>query len=323
MFLVVEKYLLVSEREGRIGGVVTPILGRAVGEGWAVLSAHGLGLFDLLFRLHFGGRVVLPHNLFGGRFLFLEGSPVLFGDFLLLEFVAVDEAVHKSLSLVLPDLHVGHLLTLRHVVFGEVGSFDLFFRLCLRQHAGDSLHQNDDPERGFMNDSRLLTDHAPQLFLPLRVSPLQSAQAGQALYVFLRGWIKLDGISAEAVIGDHFADVFLGGITSYANEAKQDVLGVQQKTIESFGAVSEECALQMAEGARKALNTDIAVSVTGIAGPGGEEPGKPVGTVWMGVSTEKSLKARMFTFEGSRQEVRVQTVSAAFDAILERIQAES
>ena len=79
----------------------------------------------------------------------------------------------------------------------------------------------------------------------------------------------------------------------------------------------------MAEGARKALNTDIAISVTGIAGPGGEEPGKPVGTVWMGVSTEKSLKAHMFTFEGLRQEVRVQTVSAAFDAILETIQAES
>ena len=117
--------------------------------------------------------------------------------------------------------------------------------------------------------------------------------------------------------------VYKGAVVSYVNEVKHGLLGVGEDVLDSDGAVSEKCALQMAEGARKALNTDIAISVTGIAGPGGEEPGKPVGTVWMGVSTEKSLKARMFTFEGSRQEVRVQTVSAAFDAILERIQAES
>ena len=117
--------------------------------------------------------------------------------------------------------------------------------------------------------------------------------------------------------------MYKGAVVSYVNEVKHGLLGVGEDVLDSDGAVSEKCALQMAEGARKALNTDIAVSVTGIAGPGGEEPGKPVGTVWMGVSTEKCLKAHMFMFEGSRLEVRVQTVSAAFDAILERIQAES
>ena len=119
------------------------------------------------------------------------------------------------------------------------------------------------------------------------------------------------------------SEVYKGAIVSYVNEVKHGLLGVGDDVLETDGAVSEACALQMAEGARKALHTDIAVSVTGIAGPGGEEPGKPVGTVWMGVSTVDFKRARMFTFEGSRQEVRVQTVSAAFDAILETIQTES
>ena len=117
--------------------------------------------------------------------------------------------------------------------------------------------------------------------------------------------------------------VYKGAVVSYVNEVKHGLLGVGDDVLESEGAVSEKCALQMSEGARKALNTDIAVSVTGIAGPGGEEPGKPVGTVWLGVSTEKNTWAQMFTFEGSRQEVRVQTVSAAFDAILETLKDES
>ena len=145
-----------------------------------------------------------------------------------------------------------------------------------------------------------------------------------------RGWTLA---SAESLTGGLIGScitsvpgssvVYKGAVVSYVNEVKHGLLGVGEDVLDSDGAVSEKCALQMAEGARKALNTDIAISVTGIAGPGGEEPGKPVGTVWMGVSTEKSLKARMFAFEGSRQEVRVQTVFAAFDAILERIQAES
>ena len=117
--------------------------------------------------------------------------------------------------------------------------------------------------------------------------------------------------------------VYKGAVVSYVNEVKHGLLGVGDDVLESDGAVSEKCALQMSEGARKALNTDIAVSVTGIAGPGGEEPGKPVGTVWMGVSTEKSTWTQMFAFEGSRQEVRVQTVSAAFDVILETLKDES
>ena len=126
------------------------------------------------------------------------------------------------------------------------------------------------------------------------------------------------GSAITAIPGS--SDVFLGGITSYANEAKRDVLGVKADTLENFGAVSEQCALQMAEGARAQLNADIAVSVTGIAGPGGAVPGKPVGTVWMGVATPSDCTATLFTFEGDREDVRKQTVSSALEGLIAAIE---
>ena len=97
-------------------------------------------------------------------------------------------------------------------------------------------------------------------------------------------------------------------------------MGVQADTLENFGAVSEQCALQMAEGARAQLNADIAVSVTGIAGPGGAVPGKPVGTVWMGVATPSDCTATLFTFEGDREDVRKQTVSSALEGLIAAIE---
>ena len=127
----------------------------------------------------------------------------------------------------------------------------------------------------------------------------------------------LIGSAITAIPGS--SDVFLGGITSYANEAKIDVLGVQAQTIGEFGAVSEQCALQMAEGARAKLDADVAVSVTGIAGPGGAVPGKPVGTVWLGVSSAEKACAERFEFDGDREAVRNQTVKAALNALLEAI----
>lgn len=89
-----------------------------------------------------------------------------------------------------------------------------------------------------------------------------------------------------ARLGDYagVSDVFLGGVVSYANEVKTNVLGVPETVLAAFGAVSEECAKHMAEGARRVLRADIAVSVTGIAGPGGGTAEKPVGTVCFGVA---------------------------------------
>ena len=113
---------------------------------------------------------------------------------------------------------------------------------------------------------------------------------------------------------------FNGGVVSYANEAKTELLGVETSVLETVGAVSRETAEQMAAGARKSLDADIAVSVTGIAGPSGAVPGKPVGTVWIGVSTASSTYANEFHFSGDREEVRAQTAENALKAFLSELQ---
>ena len=111
------------------------------------------------------------------------------------------------------------------------------------------------------------------------------------------------------------SSVVKGGIVSYVNEVKHGVLGVDENTLETEGAVSEQTALQMAIGAREKLGSTFAVSVTGIAGPTGAEPGKPVGTVWMGIATPAGTEARCFCFKGDRAAVRQQTVDEALKVI--------
>jgi len=95
---------------------------------------------------------------------------------------------------------------------------------------------------------------------------------------------------------------YKGSITAYANETKENLLGVQHETLEKFGAVSEEVALEMVTGVKKALNADYAVSTTGIAGPDGGTPEKPVGTVWIGVSGPHLTFAKKYVFVGDHRE---------------------
>ncbi|MCI2241944.1 CDP-diacylglycerol--glycerol-3-phosphate 3-phosphatidyltransferase [Adlercreutzia faecimuris] len=109
--------------------------------------------------------------------------------------------------------------------------------------------------------------------------------------------------------------VVRGGVASYAPEAKEALLGVDGRAIAHAGVVSEPVARQMAEGARARLAADVAVAVTGIAGPGGAEPGKPVGTVWMAVATADGTAARELRFDGDRRAVRLQTVERALGAL--------
>jgi len=103
------------------------------------------------------------------------------------------------------------------------------------------------------------------------------------------------------------------GVVTYSNEQKHRLLNVNQETLESKGAVSEETALQMCEGVRALAGADIGISVTGIAGPGGGTADKPVGTVWIGVSCEKVHRAFRFLFSGDRNQVRLQTTIAALE----------
>lgn len=109
------------------------------------------------------------------------------------------------------------------------------------------------------------------------------------------------------------SEVVRGGVTSYAAEVKSLVLGVDAEVIDANGVVSEQTALQMAAGARGVLGCDVAVAVTGIAGPGGAEPGKPVGTVWIACAYPGGECAELHTFAGGRDEVRTRTVYAALD----------
>ncbi len=118
------------------------------------------------------------------------------------------------------------------------------------------------------------------------------------------------------------SDVFERGFVTYANEAKIDLLGVPKAIIGEMGAVSEEVARAMAEGARTAADSDIAISVTGIAGPGGGTPEKPVGLVHMAAAGRgRETLHQRYVFTGDRQEVRSQAVDAAL-ALLAR-QAET
>jgi len=105
--------------------------------------------------------------------------------------------------------------------------------------------------------------------------------------------------------------VFKGSIVSYSNEVKVTMLGVSRELLSRQGAVDEKVALQMAEGARKALDVDYALSTTGIAGPGGGSALKPVGMVWIAVAGSHESSARLYHFSGSRDEVRQATVKAA------------
>jgi nicotinamide-nucleotide amidase len=98
------------------------------------------------------------------------------------------------------------------------------------------------------------------------------------------------------------SDYYKGSVTAYANEVKQNLLGVSSELLEKFGAVSQEVAEQMASGARKVLNTDFAVATTGIAGPGGGTEEKPVGTVLIAIASKDSVFSKKFTFINDKRE---------------------
>ena len=126
------------------------------------------------------------------------------------------------------------------------------------------------------------------------------------------------GIGAALTAVPGSSAVYKGGIISYTNEIKMSLLGVEAETLAQYGAVSAPVARQMAAGARKALRADVAVSVTGLAGPGGDEFGNPVGTVFIGYSDAQETLVWEFHFSGSREEVRSQAVQEALKLILDK-----
>ena len=110
---------------------------------------------------------------------------------------------------------------------------------------------------------------------------------------------------------------YLGSVTAYAYEAKVRLLGVRWETLEQHGAVSPETVIEMAHGVRTALAADIGLAVSGIAGPGGGTPEKPVGLTWVGISSPWDEFARQFLWHGDRIENKEQSAQAAMQVLVE------
>jgi nicotinamide-nucleotide amidase len=139
--------------------------------------------------------------------------------------------------------------------------------------------------------------HALLLERALTVSVAESCTGG------------LLGAALTALPGS--SNTFTGGIIAYANAVKLQQLGVLPATLEAHGAVSGQVAAEMAAGVRRRLGSDLALAVTGIAGPGGGSPEKPVGLVWIGLVSADTTLTRPFHFPGDRQAIRTAAVNAA------------
>lgn len=137
-----------------------------------------------------------------------------------------------------------------------------------------------------------------------------------------RGWrLAVAESCTGGLIGHRITNIpgsstyYMGSVTAYAYEAKVRLLNVKWRTLEKFGAVSEEVALEMALGVRRALAADVGVSVTGIAGPGGGTPDKPIGLTWVGLSTPSDHLARCYTWDGDRLNNKEQSAESALQLL--------
>ena len=124
------------------------------------------------------------------------------------------------------------------------------------------------------------------------------------------------GIGAALTAVPGSSRVYKGGVISYCDEVKHQLLGVPQELLDRCGAVSEGVAEAMASGARQLLKADVAVSVTGLAGPDGDDFGHEVGTVFIGYCDAQCCTAGEYHFTGSREDVRHSTAAAALELIL-------
>ena len=166
---------------------------------------------------------------------------------------------------------------------------------------------------GMVPDDELLRGHAEAIAVLLRARHALLATAESCT----GGWIAK---TCTDLAGS--SDWFESGAVTYSNRAKQALLGVTAATLAAHGAVSRECALEMVAGALAHFDAGVAVAVTGIAGPTGGVPGKPVGTVWIAWQQRGgAARAEAFHFEGDRDAVRRQTVAAALDGVRGMLQA--
>jgi nicotinamide-nucleotide amidase len=137
-------------------------------------------------------------------------------------------------------------------------------------------------------------------------------------------------VTAESCTGGWAAQVvtsvagssawFEHGFVTYSNDAKRELLGVQENTLRTHGAVSEETAREMAQGALRRGKGTVSLAVTGVAGPGGGSPGKPVGTVCFAWASARSVRSETQQFSGDRESVRRQSVVHALEGVLQHLE---
>lgn len=140
---------------------------------------------------------------------------------------------------------------------------------------------------------------------------LERLQRRQGLAVATAESCTGGNVAARITANAGSSDYFLGGIVAYSNVAKANLLQVGQETLDTRGAVSAECAREMAAGARRAFAADLAVATTGIAGPGGATARKPVGLVYVALATGEEVTAEEFHFPGDRTTVTAAATEAA------------
>lgn len=150
----------------------------------------------------------------------------------------------------------------------------------------------------------------PEIFGKLKESNRTVATAESCTGGMLGAYLTSMGGSSQ---------YFEGGVMTYSDKSKTDVLGVDSKTIKQHGAVSSQTACEMAEMVRRKFQTDFGISITGIAGPGGGSPEKPVGTVWIGIADRVETLTELFHFSGSREEIRIQSCIAAINKLIQAV----
>jgi PncC family amidohydrolase len=152
----------------------------------------------------------------------------------------------------------------------------------------------------------------------LRINALLAPRGGGQSPLTVAAAESLTGgnVSARITAISGSSGYFLGGIVAYSNEAKASLLGVSGETLSTRGAVSAECAGEMAEGARRAFGADVAVATTGIAGPGGATERKPVGLVYIALAGPDGVTTEEFHFPGGRNVVTDASTEAALIMLL-------
>ncbi len=156
--------------------------------------------------------------------------------------------------------------------------------------------------------------------------PPPEARIGPLLLA--RGWwLAVAESCTGGLLGHRITNIpgssayFRGGVIAYANEVKMQVLGVPEEVLLQHGAVSEATVKAMAWGVQKRLDAQVALAISGIAGPTGGTPEKPVGTTWIGLATPEGVWARLHRFEGSREENKWQATEAALLWLLEVLES--